>query len=1060
MKSAKKISKWFWEKPLNKRFLISYTLIFLFIAFFIFIEFILNDRSFIWSKDGYTQHLKSVLYNAQWMKGFMKDIVKNHKVNLDTYSFGLGYGGDIINSLNYYTFGDIIFLPTIYLTNRGVIYYYNFVIVLRFYLAGLSFYGLFNYIEKRDGRTYRLYQALAGSLIYTFSAFSLLAGLRHPQFMIPVVMFPCIIWGLEKLLEERKPYLFVISVYITSMANFILFYMAVILTVFYFIWRELEIKGKKQWKIILKDLWLTICSSFLGIMLAGAIVIPIIATYVIDPRMGTNFPNPFIYSFYFIKNFAACFMSVDLSIEWTSMGYGALGALAILCMFVNAKKNIRLVRAFIIMTVMILMPLFGYIMYGTTYAGNRWVWGYALLVCYIVARTLPDMFHLSFPKFIKLVLAALGYLGICLLFDYSLTENSSLQMIILFAILSVLGIYTCIGYYTAQKSSSDNEEKEDNPENAEIQLYVKKFKRILGYLAVIAAVAGIMANVYYRYSYRRVNIASEGIDWKAFDDIPDKSEYEDYEDIDWSVGRYWNTSAGMVYKNFGSSDFYRVSGTNLEYNNWLFYGISATQYYWSTSNPYINEFRKELAITDSDNRLFSYHALDDRIALMSLTGVKIYDKSYDFVPYGFTQIRSTVDTEPYSYYINRNGLPLAFGYTNIASRSTVAEADATTLEKTFLKTAVIEDNDMYSYSQKIGTIHEVKSINELDLSKAEEIDYEYGPLSDNMAMKDNRIVTTSTNQTLSLYVDEEAYASATDAVENTEEAVATSTDAAQTYVANKENDYTNPGQYKNYSNYLYITGLKYEGYPRYLIYKGSDEKYDLDSKYGKEEWKELPLKNRRNLIRDAVLFQPRDEIVITVIFKYKDGSQIKKKLPIYSKNASWGTKNTDYIVNAGDNLPDDLEKVSLVFSQIGSYTVDDIKLIHQPLDYIYDDVNNLTSNEMYNIDLHKNSINFATHRITGEYYADEDSFLYFNIPYSTGWTLYVDGEERDLIRANIGFMGTFIEPGEHTIVLKYHSPGIKLGIVLSVLGLIIFVGMLIIDYLILEDNKEENKKKN
>ena len=86
-----------------------------------------------------------------------------------------------------------------------------------------------------------------------------------------------------------------------AMANFVFFYMTAILTVAYFIWRELELKGVKKIKEIFKDLLMTAGSSFLGIMLAGAIVFPIISAYVGDPRVGKGLHNPIFYSFFFIQ---------------------------------------------------------------------------------------------------------------------------------------------------------------------------------------------------------------------------------------------------------------------------------------------------------------------------------------------------------------------------------------------------------------------------------------------------------------------------------------------------------------------------------------------------------------------------------------------------------------------------------------------------------------------------------------------------------------------------------------------------------------------------------------
>ena len=56
-----------------------------------------------------------------------------------------------------------------------------------------------------------------------------------------------------------------------------------------------------------------------------------------------------------------------------------------------------------------------------------------------------------------------------------------------------------------------------------------------------------------------------------------------------------------------------------------------------------------------------------------------------------------------------------------------------------------------------------------------------------------------------------------------------------------------------------------------------------------------------------------------------------------------------------------------------------------------------------------------------------------------GFTAYVDGKETKLQRANTMFMALELEPGSHEIRLTYCTPYLKAGMLLSVLGLVIYV---------------------
>ena len=68
--------------------------------------------------------------------------------------------------------------------------------------------------------------------------------------------------------------------------------------------------------------------------------------------------------------------------------------------------------------------------------------------------------------------------------------------------------------------------------------------------------------------------------------------------------------------------------------------------------------------------------------------------------------------------------------------------------------------------------------------------------------------------------------------------------------------------------------------------------------------------------------------------------------------------------------------------------------------------------------------------------ADKDKYLYIAVPYSEGWTAYVDGEKADIIRANTAFMVIPVSQGEHDVELVYFTPYLKQGLMCSLVSLI------------------------
>ena len=61
-----------------------------------------------------------------------------------------------------------------------------------------------------------------------------------------------------------------------------------------------------------------------------------------------------------------------------------------------------------------------------------------------------------------------------------------------------------------------------------------------------------------------------------------------------------------------------------------------------------------------------------------------------------------------------------------------------------------------------------------------------------------------------------------------------------------------------------------------------------------------------------------------------------------------------------------------------------------------------------------------------------------SIPREEGWTLYVDGKETETIAFKNAFISAYLEEGQHEIVLKYMTPGLREGAVISGICIILF----------------------
>ena len=81
--------------------------------------------------------------------------------------------------------------------------------------------------------------------------------------------------------------------------------------------------------------------------------------------------------------------------------------------------------------------------------------------------------------------------------------------------------------------------------------------------------------------------------------------------------------------------------------------------------------------------------------------------------------------------------------------------------------------------------------------------------------------------------------------------------------------------------------------------------------------------------------------------------------------------------------------------------------------------------------------------IEGNIDVKNDGYFKLSIPYDKGFEIYVDGEKTTYEVVNKSFIGFKINEGNHNIKLVYVSPLFKEGLVISCVGLVMFLGTLI-----------------
>lgn len=127
------------------------------------------------------------------------------------------------------------------------------------------------------------------------------------------------------------------------------------------------------------------------------------------------------------------------------------------------------------------------------------------------------------------------------------------------------------------------------------------------------------------------------------------------------------------------------------------------------------------------------------------------------------------------------------------------------------------------------------------------------------------------------------------------------------------------------------------------------------------------------------------------------------------------------------------EKITYTFSYSGkcneNHYFSNIWIYEQQDDILKDGIEMLKKQQLQ---VEKNTGS----NITGSISVKEDSTLFLTIPYDKGWHVYVDGKETQYEIILNSFIGLDLKKGEHKIELNYEVPGLKLGAIISGIGIV------------------------
>lgn len=664
-----------------------YTLMFLLMCIVAFLPFFTEGKSFVWGagvEDGLSQHFSALAYYGEALREFFRNLLAGHP-KLVMWDMSLGYGADILSTLNYYAIGDPLNLLYGFVSPKNTETMYDFMILLRMYLAGITFIMYARKMKKRS------YGTVIGALVYVFSGFCFRLGLRHPFFINPMIYFPLLCLGIEKIYQRERPYVFIFAVCVSAMSNYYFLYMLTIFAVIYAWIRFYKYTEENK----MKNFCLTILKFgmyyTLGIAMAAVILLPSVIGFLGNGRYGNgaDWKSLIVYPGKYYLLFIENFIGYGNMGSNTNAGYlPIVGIVVLFTLFSQRMKHKKYRAAFIASIIALILPIFGYAFNGFSYANNRWAFALSFIVALLTAEMYPRLFVMSKRQQIGIGAGIIIYTVFCIIVNASgeeILKNKGIMaacgLIAVFYIL--LLIFQRLGYDTQ--------------------------KRIVRVSMAILLLISVGVHGYYRFDPKEYAYTQEFMDQgQAYRTLKEDNIRMLSKANDPSVYRVH--AEGYRYKNYG-----------------LINHLNTISGYYSITAKCVTDTIKgydTLGMQYADK----YKGVDQRLGLLSLAGVKYITVAHNSqvakdvssmgdVPYGVEKLRKKGNI---TLYKNKYALPFAYAYDSYMTEQQYEQLNGIGKEQAMLAQIILNqhpaDKEIQHNEQRNGPDIQTISLPETRIS--------------------------------------------------------------------------------------------------------------------------------------------------------------------------------------------------------------------------------------------------------------------------------------------------------------------------------------------------------
>ncbi|WP_268913484.1 YfhO family protein [Lentilactobacillus sp. SPB1-3] len=1012
---------------------ILYTLFFLIFVCVMISCLSLSDKSMIWQLDGLAQHFPILIQFRQMILEF----IAHPTHGLTNWAWNIGLGSDTLTNFQYYVIGDLFNYLIVLFPKSQIETGFGILVFLRMYVSGLSFL-LFTHHYN-----FKKISKLIGALAYTFNGYAIATGLHHPFFILPLIFFPLLAYGIDNVLKNKSFVPLVIAVFLVLIGNFYFAWILAIGAIVYTLIRLLSMRKVAEFKFF-KSVGKLIGSAIIGLGMATLVFLPTIMLAAKSTRINQKFANglTFFPLEYYLKIPSTFLVNGRAMNFWLVIGITSFSFLAIVYMVSHFKKYLWANIYLLIVIVGLLIPAFGAIINAMTTPSNRWILLANLLFAFATMILIDNMNSLTKRDLYWMFGSSLGLIFIVWLNNGMILNLARHDFIEYGMLLLTMTVILAMLFFHWSHTTN---------------------------FVVITLIfsLNLMANIVGVYSPNSSNLANQqmdqGISTRFSDDY-----YNGAQNYVKQQPGFFRTSKAPRYQ-YNQKIDNLANFTNTNTNIAINTGINDESIYLTLQNGYLGDFSRAVA-----NSQFSMNTPigqnDYRTALNDLMGVKYLfaraNTKNQMIPYGYTpvkdkngkikifQAKSRINADPSienSYgtvvYKNKNALPLVYSQSKTVSPSAFNQLDPLDKERVMTQGAVVNKSSQsrspLNYNSPRKNIKYQVNIDSTDLldSTSQLAKYRLNILGKSNADK----LLKQPHQQISLGANEQKVQNILlqnkNILENNAYRNRNGLKDMTTDATGKPLQYSlkvnNPNATKNSELFLVINGIKQTD--------GSlDDQMDWITNQNLLDNKSYSKLQKMNDYRSNLLNPKFGGYLFNAFTKnYQTGFA-----QYDSDNLSNYRQINSIVLNLGYSK-DARKNVKLVFNQVKNIKFSSVKLVAMPFDKQYDrQIQQLKNSGLTNLKVNKSHVSGISNSQTKQ-------TLVSSIPYSTGWHLKIDGKASNTFVVNKGFVGANVPAGRHKIQLTYQTPGYNLGVLITIISTIILIILWVISVITSRNHRDK-----